>query len=161
MLALREFPERKHLEQLQREFPALNFAHMEAYLSLLKTATDVVRKVDTYLLTHGLQQNRFTTLVVLYRSPEKPLLAFQLAESIGVKRPTMTGLLDGLEQMKLIQRQEDKSDRRGTLVRITEAGQRLLRQVLPGYYDLINESFQAVSEADSKAMQRILFKIQA
>lgn len=161
MLALRDLPQRKHLRSLQQEFPELNIARMQAYLTLLKTSTDVVKRVDAYLLTHGLQQNRFTILVVLYRDPGQPKQAHEIADSIGVRRPTVTGLLDGLERQGWIERDADPADRRGVLVQITQSGIAFLRSVLPGYYALINGTFEGLSAADYAALCALLAKIKA
>jgi DNA-binding MarR family transcriptional regulator len=159
MLPLRELPKRNHLESLKKEFPELNMAGMDAYLTLLKTSTDIVRQVDSYLATYDLQFNRFTILVVLYRDPEVPMQAFQLADSIGVRRPTLTGLLDGLEKKALVARHSATADRRGVELRITEAGKKFLRAVLPGYYKLLNGLLDGLSQKDCTDLVRILKKI--
>lgn len=159
MLALRDLPQREHLLNLQREFPQLDVSRMEAYLALLKKATDMVKQIDGYLLEHDLQQNRFMLLVVLYRDPGKTLAATELAASIGVKPPTLTGLLEGLVKKKWVRRQRDPGDRRTIRVAITEAGQAYLRSVLPGYYELINKMWRGVSRGDATELRRVLEKI--
>ncbi len=159
MLALRDLPQREHLQSLKREFPQMDVARMETYLALLKTATDMVRRIDAYLMEHGLQQNRFMLLVVLYRDPSKPLAAAELAASIGVKPPTLTGLLEGLVKKKWVKRQRDSGDRRAIGVVITAAGQEYLRGVLPGYYALINEMWRGVSRAEGAELRKVLEKI--
>lgn len=159
MLALRDLPHREHLENLKREFPQLDIRRMETYIALLNTATELVRRIDAYLHTQGLQQNRFFILVVLYRDPAKPLPAATLAASIGVRPPTLTGLLAGLNRKKLTRRLSDPSDRRGILVQITPAGEAFLRSVLPGYYAIINEAFAPLRRADEAALQALLEKI--
>ena len=159
MLALRELPERQHLESLQREFPEADIPRVQAYLGMLKTCTDVVRRIDTYLAGHGLQQNRFFILVLLYRSPGVPLAVHRLAAGVGVSRPTVTGLLDGLERQQWVEREPDPGDGRGVLVRITEAGIAYLHGVMPGYFALVNRLFAELGEADYRQLLELLGKI--
>lgn len=159
MLALRDLPKRENLEKLKQEFPELDILRMETYLALLHTASAVVRKIDSYLLLHGLQQNRFMLLVVLYRDPASPLPANTLAAAIGVRPPTLTGLLTGLLRKKLIRRHHDPADRRMLKISITLAGQEFLRAILPGYYAIVNETFRGLGQSNAAALRALLGKI--
>ena len=55
-----------------------------------------------------------------------PLTIGALAEAEGVKAPTMTRLVDGLEREGLVTRESDPADRRAVRVRATEDGRRAL-----------------------------------
>ena len=50
--------------------------------------------------------------------------ASELAAAVGVSRPTLTSLVDGLEQAGLLRRVPVPSDRRGTCLELTEEGRR-------------------------------------
>jgi DNA-binding MarR family transcriptional regulator len=55
-----------------------------------------------------------------------PLTIGALAEAEGVKPPTMTRLVDGLEREGLVIRESDPADRRAVRVRATQDGRRVL-----------------------------------
>jgi DNA-binding MarR family transcriptional regulator len=55
-----------------------------------------------------------------------PLTIGALAEAEGVKAPTMTRLVDGLEREGLVTRESDLADRRTVRVRATKDGRRVL-----------------------------------
>lgn len=57
-----------------------------------------------------------------------------LAEKVGVTRATMTGLLDGLERERLVERVFAQDDRRKVAIRLTETGLSRLETMLPDYY---------------------------
>lgn len=52
----------------------------------------------------------------------RPQRASELATSVGVSRPTLTSLVDGLEQAGLLKRVPVPDDRRGIRLELTEAG---------------------------------------
>jgi DNA-binding MarR family transcriptional regulator len=50
--------------------------------------------------------------------------ASELAAAVGVSRPTLTSLVDGLEQAGLLRRVPVPTDRRGTCLELTDEGRR-------------------------------------
>ena len=59
---------------------------------------------------------------------EEPMRAGQVAERVGVSRPTLTSLIDGLERGGLLERQPVPGDRRGIRLAATEAGLTALKR---------------------------------
>ena len=59
---------------------------------------------------------------LLVSASEGSQRASELAASVGVSRPTLTSLVDGLEQAGLIKRVPVATDRRGIQLELTQAG---------------------------------------
>ena len=59
---------------------------------------------------------------LLVSAAEGPQRASELAAAVGVSRPTLTSLVDGLEQAGLVKRAPVASDRRGIQLELTQAG---------------------------------------
>src|SRR5882672_2300168 len=59
---------------------------------------------------------------LLVSASEGPQRASELAAAVGVSRPTLTSLVDGLEQAGLVRRVPVATDRRGIQLELTEAG---------------------------------------
>lgn len=59
---------------------------------------------------------------LLVSAAEGPQRASELAAAVGVSRPTLTSLVDGLEQAGLVRRVPVASDRRGIQLELTPAG---------------------------------------
>lgn len=68
----------------------------------------------------GISLPQYRLLVSISGQPQR---ASELATSVGVSRPTLTSLVDGLEQGGLLRRAPVASDRRGIQLVPTEAGQ--------------------------------------
>lgn len=84
---------------------------------------------------------------LLASAAQGPQRASQLAAAVGVSRPTLTSLVDGLEDAGLVKRVPVATDRRGIRLELTEAGReataradRALTERLRG---LINGEFNA------------------
>jgi DNA-binding MarR family transcriptional regulator len=62
---------------------------------------------------------QFRVLSLIASSPER---ASRVAEKAAVSRPSLTGLLDGLEQRDWVRRVHVDGDRRGVSLEVTAAG---------------------------------------
>lgn len=84
----------------------------------------------------------------------------ELGERLVVEPYNMTRLLDRLEAEKLLKREKAESDRRGTVVCLTEKGAELRRKMWPYYRKAIEQAFaSALSESEAEAMVRSLKKV--
>lgn len=80
----------------------------------------------------GLQGGEFDVLATLRRSgPPYALTPTQLYEAAMMSSGGMTARLDRLEKAGLVARAPNPDDRRGTLVRLTDAGCTLMDRALP------------------------------
>ena len=79
------------------------------------------RRLERCLGEMTLPQFRVLTLVA--SSPER---ANRIAEMAAVSRPSLTGLLDGLEARGWVRRVDVVGDRRGVLLEVTTAGTQAL-----------------------------------
>jgi DNA-binding MarR family transcriptional regulator len=59
---------------------------------------------------------------LLVSAAEGPQRASELAAAVGVSRPTLTSLVDGLEQAGLVRRVPVATDRRGIQLELTASG---------------------------------------
>ncbi len=73
----------------------------------------------------GISLPQYRLLVSLSAGPRR---ASELAAHVGVSRPTLTSLVDGLEHAGLLRRVPVPSDRRGIQLEPTEAGQKAMER---------------------------------
>lgn len=81
-------------------------------------------------VAHGMPRDISRTSVATLNTLEMsgPLRITRLADLEGVTQPTMTTLVDKLELSGMVQRMPDSTDRRATLIDLTEQGRSYLRQ---------------------------------
>jgi len=76
---------------------------------------------------HSLTVPQFLTLVTIHRF-EKGCTTGMLADETHQCSATMTGIIDRLLKMRLVERTRDENDRRLVLVKLTEAGRAILQK---------------------------------
>jgi DNA-binding MarR family transcriptional regulator len=159
MFLLRDLPKYETIRLYSERYPQVDPRAVEAFLVLLRTATDTLSAFDAYLAPLGMSPGKFTVLMLLNRDPERGVNPSELASKAGVTRATMTGLLEGLEREKLISRVGDRSDKRRAVVRMTTAARTLLDGMLPDYYTQVHELMADLTDADKHHLTELLVKI--
>jgi len=160
MFLLHDVPKYETIRQLSERYPSIDPRAVEAFLVLLRTATDTLNAFESYWQRLGMSQGKFTVLMLLNRNPEQGLNPSELADKAGVTRATMTGLLDTLEKDGVIRREADVRDRRTVLVRLTETGRALLERMLPDYFECVARLMAPLSAIERKQLVALLQKIQ-
>jgi len=83
----------------------------------------------------------------------------ELAEAVGVRQPTMTHHLDGLERVGLVTRDRDPANRRVQRVRLTAEGEAMflrLRRAAAGFGGLLRAG---LDDADVAQLRRLLTQL--
>ncbi|MGQ0466988.1 MAG: MarR family winged helix-turn-helix transcriptional regulator [Sporichthyaceae bacterium] len=109
---------RSHWVDPDRECPA-QFAAM---ISLLRATAMLTEEIDRVLKTVGLTRTAYLVLMTLQMSPQGASPLGQLGKALLVHPTTVTVVIDGLEQSKLVVREPHPSDRRTVLAKLTKKG---------------------------------------
>jgi len=115
-----------------------------ALMELLRTADTVWNASRVFFERWDLSPSQFNVLNLLRLNPAG-LSQTDLSRQLIMHRSNVTGLVDRLEQRGLVARREVAADRRAYSVVLTTAGARLLRDILPRYYDGTAQVWQRLS----------------
>jgi DNA-binding MarR family transcriptional regulator len=102
----------------------------------------------------GVTFARLRTLALLRSNGAKPM-GF-LARESGIAARTMTALVDGLEREGLARRIPHPTDRRATLLEITEEGERTLRACMRPHRAAVTSLFGDLPRADRATLARLI-----
>ncbi len=112
--------------------------------------------------TFDLGNDEFDVLATLRRSGSPyELNPKHLRQSMMVTSATMTHRLDKLEERGLVRRNNDPSDRRGIIVRLTGDGKRLVDVALEAHLETEARLLTHLSQRDQTTLARLLRKLSA
>lgn len=120
---------------------------------------------ESSLVAAGLTFARFRLLMSLLISEQldgrDELNPSEISDKLGISRNTVSTLIRELEQEGLIERHLDHSDRRRFKIRLTAAGQTLIRENTSQHYHIIGGCFDALSSEEQESLSSILAKLDA
>lgn len=97
-------------------------------IALLRARERVMGPIRNLLADAGITEQQWRVLRVLQE--DGPMEPTRIAEQACLLLPSLTRMLQKLEEKKLIQRKPDKIDRRRQIVRITARGSRVIEDNL-------------------------------
>ncbi|SFE56668.1 MarR family winged helix-turn-helix transcriptional regulator [Roseivivax sediminis] len=117
-------------------------------LHLQRAARIVARRFDEALAPLDLSNKQFSVLMALNR-PDGPRLG-ALVEVLGMDRTTLTAALKPLERRGLVESSPDPADARARRLRLTPAGQGVLKAALPVWRET-HDAIDAAAGAEAVA----------
>ena len=157
----KEPPSDRVLQELSQRYPHVDPSAVQAMVSLLRVAVELHGASNQHFAHYRLSQGRFVVLIILHTTPGGEMFCSEIAESVGVSRATMTGLLDGLERDGLIRRVDHPDDRRRITITLTANGRRLLDEVLPDHLQRIAGVMARLTKDDRKKLRELLEKVRS
>ena len=118
--------------------------NQEAAIAIVRTADLLRREFTAAIEPFGLTLQQYNVLRILRGALPEQLPTMEIAGRMIEKTPGITGLLDRLEEKKLVQRERDASDRRCSRCSITRKG-----------LDLLAEMDETVTRADERALSML------
>jgi DNA-binding MarR family transcriptional regulator len=106
----------------------------QALMELLRTSDTIWNASRTFFDRWKLSPSQFNVLNLLHSTPDG-LSQTELGRQLIMHRSNLTGLADRLEKRRLVQRKDVAADRRAYRVVLTRAGDRLMSEILPLYYE--------------------------
>ncbi|MEM8936675.1 MAG: MarR family winged helix-turn-helix transcriptional regulator [Pseudomonadota bacterium] len=113
-----------------------------------------LRKLNAEL---GLSPARFQVMQALEK--ENELTMVELAERLSVSKRNITTLVDGMERDDLAGRHPHPSDRRSTLVKMTETGKSVYLEASSYQTERLDNLFAVLDRRQEKALIEALFTI--
>lgn len=153
----------KIMAQWERERPDLTPADITnmALVGRVQRLTNVLRpRLDAIHAVSGLTGESFDVLATLRRSGEPhELTPTQLYTHLMISSGAMTNRIDRLEADGYVERRDDPSDRRGTLVRLTAKGKTLIDRAMMPHVENEERLLSMLSDDEKRDLEKLLYKV--
>ena len=134
---------------------------IQAWIQLHRTHRLLLERVENSLKSNALPPlDWYDVLLELHRDKNKGLRQYEIGEKILLNKHNLSRLIDRLEKNQLVGRHVCAEDGRGNRIKITEKGEKILKQVWPVYGQSIQESFGIKLKSNEFVeLSRILSKV--
>jgi DNA-binding MarR family transcriptional regulator len=127
-------------------------------VSTIQHATHVIgRHLEGELADVGVDHGEAHVLSALAAGPRS---IASLVEAVGVKRSTLTNIIDRLETRGLARREINPVDRRSFVVRPTQAGERAARKVARKFSAVDARLARITTARERQAFEAVLAKLE-
>jgi DNA-binding MarR family transcriptional regulator len=131
----------------------------EAFLSILRTASELSNTADKSLRQFNITQQQYNVLRILRGAGAKGLCRNEISARMVAATPDMSRLLDRMEKSGWITRERAEDDRRQVTTFITDSGQKRLTVIEDPFHEQIHRLFEGVKTTDLKMMLDVLAQI--
>jgi len=138
-------------------------------LGIYETAVLLIKKNIEFVAKQGLTNQQFVILIHLAKDPNlpfftreqhhKPMLALELADSLGVTRANVTNLIKVLLEKKLIKQVEDKIDRRKKRLTLSKRGEELIKKMQPERLASNKDMLKGLTKSEKEHFVKYLEKV--
>jgi DNA-binding MarR family transcriptional regulator len=122
------------------------------------------RVMEPFFASHGISGGQWGVLRALQRAADegKPALRLMdLSDRLLVRPPSVTGVVDGLERLGLVERAADESDQRSKQISLTPPGRKLVKQMLRSHSARVQTLMSDLTEDDQSQLQKLLERLRS
>lgn len=151
-----------YLSQVKKSgsrYPSFNWPSVEMLLNLAYTYDVVSGNLSGKIIPYGITRAGFNVLRILSRSQSKACKQNEISQLMLVSRANITGLVDSLFRKGLVERINDPHDRRVNMIKILPKGEKLLEDLLPGYYKYMKDMCVVFTAKDKKIFNDLLTRL--
>lgn len=127
-------------------------------LQFHKVATELENQFDSFLAPYNLSSGRFTLLYILNDAPEG-IIPSELSNRVGVTQATISGLINSMEKAELVKREMHQKDGRSFVIKLTDKGQTLIRELIPQWIPKVSHFWGQFSAEERPLVSSILEKM--
>ena len=148
------------LAQWHKERPDLDVSPMGTIGRTTRLASHLKKAIGKTFVKFGLNPGEFDVLATLRRAGHPYQLSpTELFKSMMVSSGTMTHRIDRLEKAELVLRVPDPSDRRGTLIQLTDKGFSLIEAAVEAHVANEHRILSALEKSELEDLSQLLRKL--
>lgn len=125
-------------------------------LSIINIQSKIQKKIGAALSAHGIGLTEYLVLNQLYSSVNQKMRRSDLAEKVGLSPSGITRLLNPMEKIGLIEKEENPRDARVSLVVLSKAGKKITEEAKVSFEYDSTALFEPLGEEELSALSGLL-----
>lgn len=113
------------------------------------------------LKAYDLNMVTYTALMMLYGSPNQTLTPSELSQATGEKPTNVTRVCDELLAKGLIERSAGTEDRRKVVLRLSAAGEQLVKRFQPDIWQTLERLYGGFTDSQTQELTALLRQVLA
>ena len=131
----------------------------EFILGLSSTYSKIFKMMDRCLSVHGISFSEYLVMYELSKMTNKSIRRIDLAENTGMSASGITRLLNPMEKLNIVEKEQNARDARVSLVKLTDAGFELFTNATQSVFQSTSTFLEALDEKDIELFLNIITKI--
>ncbi len=127
--------------------------------ALERVACAASRDLDRHAAGYGLSDAKLEVIEALCVRDERCACLHALGDELGVTRPNVTKLVDGLERGGLVERRPHPTDGRMVHAHLTDEGLEMAASALPGRQDTIRRMWDVLEDEELVQLVALLHAV--
>lgn len=128
----------------------------ELLIHLVELHTRIQKRLGGPLSFHGISLTEYLVLRQLHQAPNKKLRRIDLAQQVGLSASGVTRLLNPMQKVGLVKKEEVERDARVSLVALTDGGERILKEADITVDATATSMVGSIEESEQEAVLRII-----
>jgi len=129
-------------------------ADQEAYNAIIATSKVIRHVAQGLFADEGITESQFQALWLLVENG--PMLMRKMSDEMLVTPANVTGIMDRLEEKRLVRRTSGKGDRRATIIEITSEGKTLCERVAIKKAEMLQKALATFTKEELTTLNSLL-----
>lgn len=134
-------------------------AEGEILLQLASLHSKHSKRVDQAFMVHGISFTEFVVMYHLHDAPGEHMRRIDLAEKVGLSASGVTRLLNPMQKIGLVKKEESARDARVSLVKLTAAGKKMFKDASDTYMRCATSLLQQLTDKERVSFAGIIGKL--
>ncbi len=127
----------------------------ETVLQLYKVQNQLLRRIDSAMMVHGISNTEFMVLFHLSQSKQHSLRRIDLAKKVGLSASGVTRLLKPMQKIGLVEKEASARDARVSLVKLTRGGKRIFSEAETSFNQSANSFLEPLNARQRQALSAL------
>ncbi|MAC99738.1 transcriptional regulator [Pseudomonas abyssi] len=125
-------------------------------ISIIGLSGSIQKRLGSALSVHGIGVTEYLVLNQLHTSPAKTLQRSELAAKVGLTPSGITRLINPMEKMGLVEKEENPRDARVSLVALSAAGRQVFEDAQVSFAQAAGALFERLGAPQLDALSELL-----